>query len=63
VTVAGTAATSTDPDDVLAWTTRCAARYMGEAEAERYGRRNATPSEMVVRVTPTKVTAKIAISD
>jgi PPOX class probable F420-dependent enzyme len=63
VTVAGTATLSTDPDDLLAWTTRIAGRYMGAEQAEAYGRRNAVPSEMVVRVTPTKVTAMVNVAD
>ena len=63
VTVAGTATTSTDPDELLAWATRIAARYMGEEQAEQYGRRNAVPPEMVVRVRPTKVTAMVDIAD
>jgi hypothetical protein len=63
VTVAGTATTSTDPDELLAWGTRIAARYMGDELAEAYGRRNAVPPEMVVRVTPTKVTAVVDVSD
>ena len=63
VLVAGTATTSADPDDLLAWATRIAGRYMGEDQAESYGRRNAVPPEMVVRVTPTKVTAKVDVAD
>jgi PPOX class probable F420-dependent enzyme len=63
VTVAGTATTSTDPDELLHWATRIAARYMGEEQAEAYGRRNAVPPEMVVRVRPTKVTAKVDVAD
>lgn len=63
VTVAGTAATSTDPDELLAWATRIAARYMGDDHAEAYGRRNAVPPEMLVRVTPTRVTAMVDIAD
>ena len=63
VTVAGTATTSTDPDALLEWATRIAARYMGADEAERYGRRNAVPPEMVVRVTPEKVVAKVDVAD
>ena len=63
VTVAGTVTTSTDPDELLAWGTRIAARYMGDELAEAYGRRNAVPPEMVVRVTPTKVTAIVDVSD
>jgi PPOX class probable F420-dependent enzyme len=63
VTVAGTTTTSTDPDELLHWAIRIAARYMGSELAEQYGRRNAVPPEMVVRVTPTKVVAKQDIAD
>ncbi|HEX7131229.1 MAG TPA: PPOX class F420-dependent oxidoreductase [Iamia sp.] len=63
VTIAGTTTTSTDPDELLHWATRIAARYMGEDQAEAYGRRNAVPPEMVVRVTPTKVTAVTGVAD
>jgi PPOX class probable F420-dependent enzyme len=63
VTVAGTTTTSTDPDELLAWGTRIAARYMGAEQAEAYGRRNAVPPEMVVRVTPAKVTAVVDVAD
>jgi len=63
VTVRGTTSTSTDPAELLAWATRIAARYMGPENAEAYGRRNAVPPEMLVRVTPTEVVAKRAIAD
>jgi len=63
VTVAGSATTSTDPGELLRWSTAIAGRYMGQDRAEEYGRRNAVPPEMVVRVTPTKVVAKIAVAD
>ena len=63
VTVAGTTTTSTDPDELLHWATRIAARYMGADRAEAYGRRNAVEPEMVVRVTPTKVTAVVGVAD
>jgi PPOX class probable F420-dependent enzyme len=55
VTVEGTATLSDDPAELLHWTTRIAARYMGEEQAERYGRRNAVPGELLVRVTPTRI--------
>ena len=58
VIIAGTATTSTDPDELLAWGTRIGGRYMGAENAEAYGRRNAVPPEMVVRVRPTRITAK-----
>lgn len=63
VTVSGTTTTSTDPDELLAWGTRIAARYMGPEQAEAFGRRNAVPPEMVVRVRPTKVVAKVDVAD
>lgn len=62
VTVAGTATTSTDPDELLEWATRIGGRYMGADQAEAYGRRNAVPPEMVVRVTPTKIVAKVDVA-
>jgi len=63
VTITGTATTSTDPVELLAWGTRIGGRYMGADQADAYGRRNAVPPEMVVRVTPTKVVAKVDITD
>jgi PPOX class probable F420-dependent enzyme len=63
VTIAGTATTSTDPDELLRWGTRIGGRYMGVDRAEEYGRRNAVPPEMVVRVRPTHVVAKVDVAD
>ncbi len=63
VTAAGTATLSTDPDELLRWGTRIGGRYMGEARAEEYGRRNAVPPEMVVRVTPTRIVAKVDVAN
>jgi PPOX class probable F420-dependent enzyme len=63
VTVAGTVTTSTDPDELLHWATRIGGRYMGAGRADEYGRRNAVAPEMVVRVTPTKVVAKVNVAD
>ncbi len=62
VTVAGTVTTSDDPDELLAWATRIGGRYMGAERAEEYGRRNGVPPEMVVRVTPTKIVAKVDVA-
>jgi PPOX class probable F420-dependent enzyme len=62
LTIAGTATTSTDPDELLRWATRIGGRYMGADRAEAYGRRNAVPPEMVVRVTPTKIVAKVDVA-
>lgn len=68
VMVQGTASitagsTSHDLDAMLHWATRIGARYMGADRAEEYGRRNAVPGELLVRVTPTKVVAKAAVAD
>jgi PPOX class probable F420-dependent enzyme len=43
------------PEEGLKWATRIAARYVGEDRAEEFGRRNAVPGELLVRLTPTKV--------
>jgi PPOX class probable F420-dependent enzyme len=63
VTINGTTTTSTDPDELLHWATRIAARYMGADVAEQFGRRNAVAPEMVVRVTPTNIVAKVNVAD
>ena len=63
VTLKGTAAVSDEPTDLVLWATRIAARYMGEDRAEEFGRRNGVPPELVVRVAPTHVTAKVNVSD
>ena len=62
VTVAGTAATSAEPGELLRWATRIGGRYMGAGRAEEYGRRNAVPPELLVRVTPTRIVAKVDIA-
>jgi hypothetical protein len=63
VTVSGPATTSTDQEDLLYWATRIGGRYMGADRAEEYGRRNSVAPEMVVRVTPERVVAKVDVAD
>jgi PPOX class probable F420-dependent enzyme len=63
VSIAGNATTSTDPEQLRYWATRIGGRYMGADNAEAYGQRNAVPPEMVIRVTPTKVIAKVDVAD
>jgi PPOX class probable F420-dependent enzyme len=63
VTVEGTATVSRDPDDLLMWATKLGGRYMGADVAEQFGRRNAVPTELLVRVTPTKTVALRDIAD
>lgn len=57
VVVEGTVSFSEDPEELLNWATKIGGRYMGEDQAEAFGRRNAVEGEMVVRLTPTKVIA------
>ncbi len=52
-----------DPQDVLDIATRTGARYMGADRADEFGRRNAVPGEVAVRVRPTKVITGFDISD
>ena len=63
VTVAGTAEVVDDLDELLRWATVIGGRYMGDDQAERYGKRNAVPEELLVAVTPTKVTGALDIAD
>ncbi len=53
--VQGIATISEDPGELLRTATAIAARYMGADRAEEFGRRNAVPGELVVRVRPTKI--------
>ena len=62
VQVQGTATTSEDPEDLLRTATALAARYMGAERAEEFGRRNAVPGELVVRLHPSKVLAELDIT-
>jgi PPOX class probable F420-dependent enzyme len=57
VMIEGTASFSEDPEELLRWATRIGGRYMGEDQAEAYGKRNSTPGEVIVRIMPSKVSA------
>lgn len=46
------------PEEGLKWSTRIAARYVGRDRAEEFGRRNAVPGELLVRLAPTKVVSQ-----
>ena len=62
VQVQGDAELSEDPGELLRTATAIAARYMGDDRAEEYGKRNAVPGELVVRLRPAKVIAHFNIS-
>ena len=64
VVVEGTAEIATPtPEEFLHWATRLAGRYMGPALADSYGKRNAVPGELMIRVTPTKIIATAGMSE
>jgi PPOX class probable F420-dependent enzyme len=55
VQVEGTAVLSRDAEQLRYWATRIGGRYMGQALAEAYGKRNSVEGELIVRVTPTTI--------
>ncbi|MFE2547166.1 PPOX class F420-dependent oxidoreductase [Streptomyces sp. NPDC059355] len=55
VVLQGRAEIGEDLEEMLPWATQIAARYMGEERAEAFGRRNAVPGELLVRVSVDKV--------
>ena len=63
VQVQGTAVLADDDPGLLEIATRIATRYMGEELGPQYGKRNAVPGELVVRITPTKVIAAFDVAD
>jgi PPOX class probable F420-dependent enzyme len=63
VQVQGTTTVSDDEKEVLEIATRTGARYMGVDRADEFGRRNAVPGEVAVRVRPIKVISGFDISD
>ena len=63
VVVAGTAEIVEDRAEVRRWAGIIGGRYMGDDQAEAYGERNGVPGELLVRVTPTKVTGALAIAE
>jgi PPOX class probable F420-dependent enzyme len=48
--------------DLLEWTTRIAERYVAPGEVEAYGRRNAVPTELLVRVRPERVITEFDVA-
>jgi hypothetical protein len=49
--------------DLLDWATRISARYMGEEASAAYGRRNAVPGELLVRLRIERLRGTIAVAD
>ncbi len=63
VEVRGDVTLSEDLDELLDVATRAGARYMGADQAEDFGKRNAVPGELVVRMHPAKVIAYGGVTD
>lgn len=57
VMVEGEAELSEELDEMREWATRLGTRYMGAERGAEFGRRNAVPGELLVRVRMTKVVA------
>jgi PPOX class probable F420-dependent enzyme len=63
VRVDGTVTLDEDLDEMLVWSTRIAYRYMGPERAESYGRRNAVPGELLVRLRPEHFVTEADVAD
>ena len=46
---------SREPDEVYKWAKIIAARYMGKAKSEAYGKRNSTKGELLIKIKPIRV--------
>jgi PPOX class probable F420-dependent enzyme len=62
VLLKGSVTISDDLDEMLPWATQIGARYMGEDRSEEFGRRNAVPGELLVRLHPDRVIAQADVS-
>jgi PPOX class probable F420-dependent enzyme len=58
VHVRGRVTIGEDLDELRRFATEIGARYMGEERADEFGRRNAVPGELLVRVAPERVIAE-----
>lgn len=63
VTMTGRVEISEEPDQLLHWSRLIAARYMGADKAEEFGRRNAVPGELLLRLVPDRTVATAAVAD
>lgn len=62
VVIEGSVTISRDLDDLAQWATRIARRYMGDDQAEAFGKRNGIPGELLVRLAAERVIATAAVS-
>ena len=62
VHIRGHVALSEDVDELLLFATAIGGRYMGADRAGEFGRRNAVPGELLVRLRPERVIAAAAVA-
>jgi PPOX class probable F420-dependent enzyme len=62
VLVEGPVSISQDLGELRHWATKIAERYVPSDQAEAYGRRNGVPGELLVRLTPVKLTGEKEIA-
>ena len=62
VQVQGVAMVTEDPGELVASATLIGRRYMGAERAEEFGRRNAVPGELLVKLRPTKVVTDLNVT-
>jgi PPOX class probable F420-dependent enzyme len=62
VHIRGRASVSEDLDELLRFATEIGGRYMGAQRAEEFGRRNAMPGELLVRITPERVISETDVA-
>ena len=63
VHVRGHVTLSEDLEELLRFATAIGGRYMGADRAEEFGRRNAVPGELLVRLQPERVIATADVAD
>ena len=59
----GVASVVDDLDALLYWATKIGGRYMGADQAEAFGKRNAVPGELLLRVELTKMMGRDKMSE
>jgi len=63
VILEGVVELSEDLDQLRHWGEVIGGRYMGQDRAAAYGARNGVPGELVVRLTPTRITSAADVAD
>lgn len=62
VRIEGPVTFETDPERIKRWAGKIGARYMGADQEEAFAERNGAPGEMLVRLTPDRVSGLIDVA-